>query len=56
MPNKPESLLLNNFEVNRIFNLKKSNRDRVHKFQTGNVDPGDYGSNQGSKKIKHQKN
>ena len=44
MPNKAESLQLNNFEVNRIFNMKKSNLDRINRFKNGKHDLHDYSS------------
>lgn len=58
MPSKAEALQLNNFEVNRIFNMKKSNLDRINRFKTGKIDMSDYGSalTQHTKKLQVNKN
>lgn len=58
MPSKVEALQLNNFEVNRIFNMKKSNLDRINRLKTGKIDMRDYGSSltQHTKKLKVDKN
>lgn len=37
MPNKEESKQLNNMEVNRIFNMKKSNLDRQNNINDGKL-------------------
>lgn len=37
MPNKAESKTLNNIEVNRLFNMKKSNIDRQTKIRDGKI-------------------
>ena len=37
MPNKSESTLLNNYEVNRIYNLKKSSLDRRNNISSGKI-------------------
>lgn len=39
MASKPESLQVNNTEVNRIFNLKKTNNDRVNRFHLKKIEP-----------------
>jgi hypothetical protein len=37
MANKSESKMLNNMEVNRIYNMKKSNLDRVNLTNDGSM-------------------
>ena len=57
MASKPESLQVNNTEVNRIFNLKKTNNDRVNRFHLKKIEPVYYTSALShTKKLGNNKN
>ena len=55
MPNQSASKLLNNMEVNRIFNMKKSNLDRLQKYDEGKI-PAPFSDAREAKKVQAGKN